>query len=276
MAPPVAAAADFRLELGRRADFVAQTNLVQCVGASMQMMINIMAPQDDRTAVTQHRAVDARAGVGPSPPGRVPRQGRLADRLGPGARSAWLRPVCGRRLSDPRRSAQGGRQGDPGDRQAGRCPRLGRPACLGFMTGFRATADPPTTHAFRVTQVTVMDPLYPRTSTIWGRSAAPGTHLTPGQFGRSFVPRRPFMRRSVLDGPTCWSCPSSPSRHAQQIERSASDLRSSAFWIVRRTSPVDDPTVGYAFDEPASVQFALKIRTSSGRRSADADVSRYP
>jgi len=54
LAAPVAHAADqgFALDLSRRGDFVAQTNLVQCVGASMQMMLN-MAGRDDRSASTQ-------------------------------------------------------------------------------------------------------------------------------------------------------------------------------------------------------------------------------
>ena len=100
MAPPAAAAADFRLELGRRADFVAQTNLVQCVGASMQMMINIMAPQDDRTAVTQHRLWTLARALGPSPPAGFRGKGASPIGWARGLDRLWLRPVCGRRLPD--------------------------------------------------------------------------------------------------------------------------------------------------------------------------------
>ena len=55
IAPATEAAARtaFDLDLGRRADYVAQTNLVQCVGASMQMMLNMMQSRNDRTATTQ-------------------------------------------------------------------------------------------------------------------------------------------------------------------------------------------------------------------------------
>ncbi|HSS35712.1 MAG TPA: hypothetical protein VLR93_05510, partial [Patescibacteria group bacterium] len=190
---------DFRLELGRRADFVAQTNLVQCVGASMQMMINIMAPQDDRTAVTQHRLWTLARALGPRHQAGFRGKGaspigwaRGLDRLGYGPYAAVGYPTLGAALKAAAKAIRV--TGKP----VGVLVWGGRHAWV--MTGFRATADPLTTHAFRVTQATVMDPLYPRTSTIWGRSAAPGTHLTPGQFGRSFVPRRPFMRRSVLDG----------------------------------------------------------------------------
>src|SRR6478736_6719488 len=44
----------FRIDLADRDDFVAQANLVQCVGASMQMMLNIMGA-NDRTTRTQAR-----------------------------------------------------------------------------------------------------------------------------------------------------------------------------------------------------------------------------
>src|SRR5215218_5013555 len=43
----------FRMNLYRAGDFVGQTNLVQCVGASMQMMLNMMRPANDRTAERQ-------------------------------------------------------------------------------------------------------------------------------------------------------------------------------------------------------------------------------
>jgi len=48
----------FTIELYRRGAFVSQTNLVQCVGASMQMMLNLIGPGIDRTATTQRRLFD--------------------------------------------------------------------------------------------------------------------------------------------------------------------------------------------------------------------------
>ena len=65
----------FRLDLGARSDYVAQTNLVQCVGASMQMMLNMVRPGTDRSATTQLKLQQlARAWSGPSRTGRQ-RQG---------------------------------------------------------------------------------------------------------------------------------------------------------------------------------------------------------
>jgi hypothetical protein len=58
------------------------------------------------------------------------------------------------------------------------------------MSGFRATADPSTNADFRVTGVSVLDPLYPRGSGRWGASPRPGQLLSVAELGRQFVPRR--------------------------------------------------------------------------------------
>src|SRR5512143_779422 len=42
-----------RVDLSTSGDFVGQTNFVQCVGASMQMMLNMIRPTHDRSAATQ-------------------------------------------------------------------------------------------------------------------------------------------------------------------------------------------------------------------------------
>ncbi len=52
---PVTAADRYEVDVARRADFVPQTNFVQCVGASLQMMINMIEPGRDRSARTQLR-----------------------------------------------------------------------------------------------------------------------------------------------------------------------------------------------------------------------------
>ncbi len=73
------AASAFSLDLATRGDYVAQANFVQCVGASMQMMANMVAPRDDRSATTQRQLQDlARSLSGPRPGGR--------DRRGAGVR----------------------------------------------------------------------------------------------------------------------------------------------------------------------------------------------
>ena len=55
VAPAGAADSAFRLDLASKGDYVKQTNFVQCVGASMQMMLNMIQPENDRSARTQLR-----------------------------------------------------------------------------------------------------------------------------------------------------------------------------------------------------------------------------
>ncbi len=55
IAAPASAADRYQRDVARRADFVPQTTFVQCVGASLQMMINMIEPGRDRSAKTQLR-----------------------------------------------------------------------------------------------------------------------------------------------------------------------------------------------------------------------------
>ena len=49
------------------------------------------------------------------------------------------------------------------------------------MTGFRADADPPVFDDARITGTYILDPWYPRVSSIWGASDPPGTLPGPGR-----------------------------------------------------------------------------------------------
>ncbi len=51
--PAAGADKPYRFDLYRQGDFVSQTTVYMCVGASMQMMLNMIQPKDDRTAKTQ-------------------------------------------------------------------------------------------------------------------------------------------------------------------------------------------------------------------------------
>jgi hypothetical protein len=197
---PVAAASGYTIELHRAGDFVRQTNLVQCVGASMQMMINVMAPRNDRTAASQHRLWRLARSLGPRRAAGFRGKGaspigwaRGLDKLGYGPYLAVGFPTLAAATKAAARAIR--MTGKP----VGVLVWAGRHAWV--MSGFRATADPAMTNDFRVSQVTVLDPLYPLDSATWGQSRAPGTRLSLASFGRSFVPRRPFRGRpSVLDG----------------------------------------------------------------------------
>ena len=180
---------EFRLDLAGKRDYVAQTNFVQCVGASMQMMLNIIGDTNDRTASTQldlqnlARDLSGRRGDGRQRQGASVRgwAGGL-NRLGAGP----YRLIGTTTLEEALRVAA------EAIRETGRPVGLlvwrGRHAWV--MSGFHATADPRLSDDFAVTAAIVMDPLYPHGSSVWGPSPTPREALAPSELGRQFVPRR--------------------------------------------------------------------------------------
>jgi hypothetical protein len=186
--PATAATKAYRLDLATRSDFVAQTNFVQCVGASMQMMLNMIQSTNDRTAATQLRLQKlAREWSGRRPDGDE-RQGASVRGWTAGLNMLGAGPyqLVGAATIEEAllMAAQAMRKtGKP----VGLLMWRGRHAWV--MSGFRATGDPVVTGT-RVTAVVVEDPLYPHGSSVWGPSPAPGATLTVEELGRQYVPRR--------------------------------------------------------------------------------------
>ena len=188
---PSTAVADtsFRIDLARSGDYVAQRNFVQCVGASMQMMLNIIGPDDDRTAKTQLKLQKlARSLSGPRRDG-MQRQGASVRGWSAGLNTLEAGPY---RLLGTDTLDEALREAARAIRETGRPVGLlvwrGRHAWV--MSGFTATADPRLTDEFSVTGAVVLDPLYPHGSKVWGPSPKPRETLTPKELGRQFVPRR--------------------------------------------------------------------------------------
>jgi hypothetical protein len=185
--PAAAAARPFTLDLGARRDFVAQTNNIQCVGASMQMMLNMLTSGADRSAATQLRLQKiARAWSPPRPDGRI-RKGANVVGWATGLTLAGAGPyrVVGVATLDEALLVAA-RAMRTTNRPVGLLVWRGRHAWV--MSGFRATADPFVSDA-RVTAAIVEDPLYPHGSTVWGPSPAPGEALSVKEVGRQFVRR---------------------------------------------------------------------------------------
>lgn len=188
---PVEAASPraYRLDLARGGDFVAQRNFIQCVGASMQMMLNITGARDDRSARTQLRLQDlARDLSGPARAGFA-RKGASVRGWAAGLNQLGAGPyqlVGTDTLDEALRMAASAIRftGKP----VGLLVWAGRHAWV--MSGFDATADPALTAGFRVTAAIVLDPLYPFGSARWGASPKPRQALSPATLGRQFVPRR--------------------------------------------------------------------------------------
>jgi len=182
-APPTPQPEPFALNLYREGDFVGQYTFEWCVGASVQMTLNILRPEDDRTRATQQglweRARDLSDSPfgGANPVGWVP----LLNELGIGD---W-------RLVSVPTLDEAVQQAAAAIRATNRPVNLvmwrGRHAWV--MTGFTSFGDPAATDGFEVTGVHVLDPLYPHGSTRWGTSPKPNSLLTPEQLGEQFVAR---------------------------------------------------------------------------------------
>ncbi len=179
----------YTFDVASRADFVAQTNFVQCVGASIQMMLNMVEPGRDRSATTQARLQRlARSWSGPRPDG-TSRQGASVRGWAVTLALEGAGPyrLVGEDTIDAALATAARAITETG-RPVGLLVWRGRHAWV--MSGFQATADPRLDPTARVTAATIFDPLYPFGSSTWGRSPRPAESLTPSQIGKQFVPRR--------------------------------------------------------------------------------------
>ncbi len=189
-APADAAARDtYEMNLATRHDWVQQKNFVQCVGTSIQMMLNIIEPGRDRTKGTQRKLQElARAWSGPAPRGMVRKgasiRGWAAGLVirGGGA----YRVVGARSLKDAMRVAAAAIR--EYRRPVGLLVWGGRHAWV--MAGFEATGDPLLAKEYEVTKAYILDPLYPHGDDVWGPSPRPGTAISVAAVGRQFVRRQ--------------------------------------------------------------------------------------
>lgn len=197
-ASATAAAKPYTLDLGSRSDYVGQTNLVQCVGASMQMMLNMIEPGADRTAKTQLRLQRlARRWSPPRLDGGVRKGASVVGwATGLSLEGAGPYKVVGVDSLDEAMLVAARAMRRTG-RPVGLLVWRGRHAWV--MSGFRATGDPLLAGNL-VTAAMIEDPLHPYGgSSKWGRSPSPGEALTVKEVGRQFVRRR--------SGFSIWSTP---------------------------------------------------------------------
>lgn len=205
MPASVDAAATYRVDVAGRGDWVAQTNFVQCVGASMQMMVNMIEPGRDRTARTQLRFQNlARTWSGRRPDGNQ-RQGASVRGWAAGLNILGVGPY--KLVGEPTLEAAmltAARAIEATGKPVGLLVWRGRHAWV--MSGFTSTA-PASDPDARVTHAIIHDPLYPHGSSAWGPSPRPGEELSLKEVGRQFVQRRrsnwpsmPGMPASQLGG----------------------------------------------------------------------------
>jgi hypothetical protein len=191
-APATAAGEAYKLDLGTRSDFVAQTNFVQCVGASMQMMLNMIQGDDDRTAAKQLELQQLARQLSGRRPDGDERQGASVRGWAAGLNLLGAGPykLLGTTTIDEALLAAAKAMRQTG-KPVGLLMWRGRHAWV--MSGFRATGDP-LVSGTRVTAVYVEDPLYPYGSSVWGKSPKPGAALTVAELGKQYVPRRHSSR----------------------------------------------------------------------------------
>jgi hypothetical protein len=194
---PAAAAEPYRQDVATRADFVAQKNFVQCVGASLQMMINMIEPGRDRTAKTQLRLQQSARKLSPARRDGFIRRGASVRGWVKTLRLEVDQPyrlVGADSLKDAVRIAAEAIERT--DAPVGLLVWRGRHAWV--MSGFEATR--PLAKGGRVTRAVIYDPLYPYGSNVWGPSPRPGEAITLKELGRQFVPRRMRAGGDVLSG----------------------------------------------------------------------------
>ena len=180
--PAAAAEKPYRFDLYRQGDFVSQTTVYMCVGASMQMMLNMIGEKDDRTAATQRTLQNlARNLSGPSRTGRQ-RQGASVRGWSGGLNQLNAGPY---RLVGTTSLEEALHMSAKAIRQTGKPVGLlvWRGAHAWVVSGFEATGDPLFDPDAKVTHLYILDPYYPRVSKTWGPGPAPHSK----QIGRAHV-----------------------------------------------------------------------------------------
>jgi len=185
-APPPAAQADpepFATNLYRKGDFVAQYTFEWCVGASLQMALN-MATEDSRTSrADQQRLWEMARDTSFSPFGGANPRGWTAvlNDVGIGPYELVSLPTFDEALTVAAEAIRATK------RPVGLVMWRGRHAWV--MSGFESSADPRAFDDFDVTGIRVLDPLYPHGSTRWGKSPKPNSLVSPATLATQFVLR---------------------------------------------------------------------------------------
>ena len=183
------------MNLYRKGDFVSQATKDQCVAAAMQIMLDVIGPENDRTKATQASLARLALRLSEHHDGGTEPEGwaRGLERRGAGPYKVVAAPTIGAAV---RRAVEA-------IRVTGRPVGLlvWRGAHSWVLHGFRATADPALTDDYSVTGLWVSDPWYPRVSSIWGASRKPNQRITVKQLREDYLKwRRPTGRYPSKDG----------------------------------------------------------------------------
>jgi hypothetical protein len=197
LALPLTAAAarkPFRYNLGESGDFVRQYDPNWCIGASMQMMLNIMGLADDTSMQRQEELIQlARTFRRSSSPTAFGSTTTFKPR---GASSRGWAMGLTKLGGGPYKSTSAPTFEDALELVARAIRSTGRPAGIGVWTGnhawvvsgFEATADPARSASFEVTALVVLDPWYPRSTRAYGASPRPMTTMPVSELKKEYLP----------------------------------------------------------------------------------------
>jgi hypothetical protein len=184
-APPSDAPAReaFSMNLAHRTDFVAQYTFEWCVGASLQMALNMSTDQEHTTKTDQQRLWRMARDLSFSPFGGANPRGWTAalNDLGIGPYQLVSLPTFDDAISVAAAAIRDTK------RPVGLVMWSGRHAWV--MSGFEATADPRKFDDFAVKRVRVHDPLYPHGSSVWGESPRPNSLVSLETLAKQYVMR---------------------------------------------------------------------------------------
>lgn len=226
-APLDAPSGRFSMNLYEKGDFVSQYTPYWCVGASMQMMLNVIGVTDDATRAAQVRYMRTARSSGA--PLRQVDHGQTVENAG-GLRGAgslgWARGLVSLGAGGYVQHAMKGygatlRTAVEAIRTTRRPVGLivWRGAHAWVMTGFTATADPLIDPEYRVTGVYIQDPWYPRVSSIWGAGQKPDSWISIKALRADFLPRRGGRWHAELAGKYVLVLPRDPELRAPRLRR---------------------------------------------------------
>jgi hypothetical protein len=195
---PVRKAVNVSIEAKPKAAFVSEQSKTLCAAAAVQIALNVNGSKINTTAAYQSRIhrllvaattrADSRNG-GSGPQGMVATLNRLGG-VKYELRTYKTRPEA---LFDTARAISATKHAV--------ILLAWRGAHAWVMTGYRANADPRVFKDAKVTGTYVLDPWYPRVSSIWGRSDPPGTFQDAAEMRRNYLPwRRPEGKYPARDG----------------------------------------------------------------------------
>jgi hypothetical protein len=184
------------MNLYTEGDFVPQYTFEWCVGASIQMALNMVRADNDASHALQQslwtmaRDRSTNPLRGANPVGWTAALNEMG--IGPYQLVSLPDHDTAVRTAVSAMRATG--------RPVGLVMWAGRHAWV--MNGFQSIGDPAVDSDFQVTGIHVLDPLYPHGSAVWGPSPVPNQLLTPAELNVQFVMRD--STRTYIGVPPGW------------------------------------------------------------------------